>query len=75
MFRVPTDPTHPSFDQTFKVGFFRWLRSSKVDRLEWRRRRNAAAELAGEHQRAAITERRRRLDAEAADRKRQRDEQ
>jgi hypothetical protein len=44
--RVPTSATEPTFDQTFRVGFWRWLTSSKPDRAEWARRRNAAAEAA-----------------------------
>lgn len=46
MFRVPSDPVRPTFDQTEKVGFFRWLTSGKDERREWMRRRNAAAEVA-----------------------------
>lgn len=46
MFRVPSDPQHPTFDQTFNVGFWRWLLSKKHDRVEWARRRNTAAQLA-----------------------------
>jgi hypothetical protein len=57
MFRVPTDPTRPSFDHTTKVGFFRWLRSSKADRVEWQRRRDAAAELARQGQNARAQQR------------------
>lgn len=40
--RVPADPTNPSFDATFKVGFWQWFTSSKVERIEWARRRQAA---------------------------------
>jgi hypothetical protein len=40
--RVPTDPTNPTYDQTFTVGFWRWLTSSAAERKEWARRRNAA---------------------------------
>lgn len=40
--RVPTDPDNPTYDQTFKVGFWRWLTSSASERKEWARRRNAA---------------------------------
>lgn len=47
MFRVPSDAAVPTFDQTFKVGFFRWLSSSATDRQEWATRRNIAAKLAG----------------------------
>jgi hypothetical protein len=50
VFRVPSDPTRPTFDQTFNVGFWRWLTSSKADRAEWERRRNEAAELARQGQ-------------------------
>ena len=44
--RVPNDPVEPSFDQTFRVGFWAWLTSSKTDRVEWARRRNVAARIA-----------------------------
>lgn len=40
--RVPTDSDNPTYDSTFKVGFMRWLTSSKAERNEWTRRRNAA---------------------------------
>jgi len=50
MFRVPSDPHNPSFDATFKVGFWHWLFSKKQDRVEWARRRNAAAKLAQRNQ-------------------------
>ncbi|MGH3518810.1 MAG: hypothetical protein ACRDT2_04905 [Natronosporangium sp.] len=46
MFRVPSDPAVPTFDETTKVGFFRWLTSSGPERKEWARRRNAAARTA-----------------------------
>ncbi len=46
MFRVPSDPVSPTFDHVFKVGFFRWLTSGAPERKEWRRRRDAAAEVA-----------------------------
>jgi hypothetical protein len=46
MFRVPTDAQNPTFDNTTKIGFFKWLTSSKTDRIEWARRRNAAAQTA-----------------------------
>lgn len=52
MFRVPQDPEKPSFDQTFKVGFVRWLKSSKPERKEWMRRRNAASAVAAANQQA-----------------------
>lgn len=42
MFRVPSDRDAPTFDDTFKIGFFRWLVSKSADRKEWTRRRNAA---------------------------------
>lgn len=53
MFRVPASADAPSFDQTFSVGFFRWLTSSAADREEWTTRRNIAAQLARENQVAA----------------------
>lgn len=54
MFRVPSDADTPTFDQTFKVGFWRWLTSSGTDRKEWGRRRNAAAKLARANQDARM---------------------
>ncbi len=57
MFRVPRSADHPTFDDAEKIGFGRWLTSSAVDRREWMRRRNAAAQLAAANQRARATER------------------
>ncbi len=51
MFRVPADPRNPTFDAVIKVGFWRWLTSSKAGRREWRRRRDLAARTAGANQR------------------------
>lgn len=48
--RVPTDPTSPTFDSTYKVGFMKWLTSSKAERQEWARRRNTAAQAARTNQ-------------------------
>lgn len=42
MFKVPRDPQNPSYDDTFTVGFWKWLTSSGNDRKEWQRRKNAA---------------------------------
>lgn len=50
MFRVPLNPDYPTFDQTEKIGFVRWLTSGKAERVEWARRRNAAAQLARTNQ-------------------------
>jgi len=50
MFRVPQNPDTPTFDDTFRVGFFRWLTSKKTERGEWARRRNAAAKVAETNQ-------------------------
>lgn len=52
MFRVPSNADAPTFDDTFKVGFFRWLSSKGVERIEWQRRRNMAAQTAAANQRA-----------------------
>jgi hypothetical protein len=52
MFRVPIDSAESTFDDTFKVSFWRWLTSRKPERVEWMRRRNAAAEKAREGQNA-----------------------
>jgi hypothetical protein len=57
MFRVPTNLDHPTFDHTFKVGFIRWLKSTKAEREEWQRRRNAAAAKAKEGQDTRMEER------------------
>jgi hypothetical protein len=46
MFRVPANPVSPTFDDATKVGFCRWLLSSKAERMEWMRRRNVAADNA-----------------------------
>lgn len=55
MFRVPANPDAPTFDDTFKVGFWRWLATSfskngAADRHEWMRRRNAATRTARDNQ-------------------------
>lgn len=65
MFRVPSDPDSPSFDQTFKVGFWRWLTSSGADRKEWARRRNLAAKAAQRGQQQRIDQWAGRKQAEA----------
>ena len=62
MFRVPTSADQPSFDHTEKISFMRWFTSSKAERLEWARRRNAAAKLAADNTNARV--------ADWADRKR-----
>lgn len=54
MFRVPVDPNAPTFDEVFKVGFWRWLTSGKVERNEWFRRRQAAVKTASANQRVRI---------------------
>lgn len=54
MFRVPINPTTPTFNDTFKVGFFRWLTSKAPQRQEWRRRRDAAVAAARINQGARI---------------------
>lgn len=53
MFRVPRDAAQPTFDSTIKIGFWKWLSSSKADRTEWARRRNAAAKFAATNQAAS----------------------
>lgn len=57
MFRVPSDAEVPTFDQTFKVGFFRWLTSSGTDRREWTTRRMTATRLKAAASRAAANQR------------------
>lgn len=56
MFRVPVSGEMPTFDQTFKVGFWRWLTSKAPERKEWMRRRTAAARTAGRNQQQRIDE-------------------
>ena len=56
MFQVPEDFETPTFDHTFKVGFVRWLKSTKAEREEWARRRNAAAAEAKEGQDTRVDE-------------------
>ncbi len=46
MFGVPADADHPTFDRTEKISVRRWLTSSRVERMEWKRRRNMAAATA-----------------------------
>jgi hypothetical protein len=58
MFRVPADPANPTFDETTKVSFWQWFTSSKADRKEWQRRRNAGAKLADANRKAQRKERR-----------------
>lgn len=62
MFKVPSNAEHPTFDATFTVGFFRWLTSSRDERVEWARRRNAASKAVLDGKLAVI-------DAEAAENK------
>ncbi len=55
MFRVPSDPVNPTFDHTFKVGFWRWMGTSfskagADERKEWMRRRDVAARVAQQNQ-------------------------
>lgn len=45
--RVPSDPDNPSYDHTFRVGFWRWFTSKSHERKEWTRRRNAAIHTSG----------------------------
>lgn len=40
---VPVDPQSPTWDRTVKIGFRQWLTSSKRQRQEWYRLRQAAA--------------------------------
>jgi hypothetical protein len=75
MMRVPVNADSPSFDHVMKISFWRWLTSSSVERREWVRRRNAAAQAARGNQlrtldarsaeyRAASAQRRAELDAQ-----------
>lgn len=52
MFRVPVSAEAPTFDDTFKVSFWRWLTSHAGQRKEWMQRRTAAARVAGANQEA-----------------------
>lgn len=65
MFRVPANPDAPTFDDTFTVGFGKWLTSSAAERKEWARRRNAAARLAASRQRQRADDWAARTQAEA----------
>lgn len=56
MLRVPSNPSAPSFDDTFKVGFWQWLGSKKHDRVEWARRRNVAAQTARQSQNTRVNQ-------------------
>lgn len=56
MFRVPIDPYNPSFDLTEKISLGRWVLSSKTERAEWARRRNAAAQGAAHNQRQKVAQ-------------------
>jgi GrpB-like predicted nucleotidyltransferase (UPF0157 family) len=53
MFRVPSSGDAPTFDQTFEVGFVRWLTSNATDRREWQVRRQIATRLQADQARAA----------------------
>jgi len=64
MFRVPANAEMPTFDHTFKVGFWRWLVSKSHEREEWMRRRNAAAKLAKQNQNQRAAEWRAQKEAE-----------
>lgn len=59
MFRIPVDADTPTFDNTFKVSFRRWMTSSATERKEWARRRNSAARLANKNQLARQAKRHR----------------
>jgi hypothetical protein len=50
--QVPYSALWPSVEDTFDVSVWRWLVADRDDRLEWRRRRRAAAWLArrGRHE-------------------------
>lgn len=54
MFRVPMNPNRPTFDETFKVSFWRWMKSSAYERREWVRRRGSAAKVAERNQIARV---------------------
>jgi|GEM_PF-2599579 len=54
MFRVPSDPDNPSLDDTFKVGFGQWLKSSAAERKEWTRRKTAALRTKSAEDRARL---------------------
>lgn len=48
MFRVPTDPENPTYDQTFKLSFRQWLFCKADERREWVRRRKIADKITRE---------------------------
>jgi ferric-dicitrate binding protein FerR (iron transport regulator) len=65
MFRVPVDPENPTFDQTERITFRRWLTSTAEERREWTRRRNAAAKLAQANREAKLNEHTEQMKAKA----------
>jgi hypothetical protein len=50
MFRVPVSGEEPTFDDTFKISFWRWLTSKSAERREWFNRRRAGSKLAAANQ-------------------------
>ena len=42
MFKVPTDPSHPTFEISRKVSFWKWLTSRKAERRKWQHLRAGA---------------------------------
>jgi hypothetical protein len=51
MFRVPIDPHNPygpTYRETVKVSFWRWLISTKSDRKKWQSLRRAAHHTYGD---------------------------
>jgi hypothetical protein len=54
--RVPVSSLNPTFDDTVKVGFWRWLTSTKQERRMWRWLRDRAAETARDNQRRRLAE-------------------
>lgn len=42
MFKVPADSSNPTWQDTYTVSFWKHLTSSKAERLEWKRLRDAA---------------------------------
>lgn len=69
MFRVPISADNPTFDYSERVGFVRWLKSSKAEREEWARRRNLAATKARLGQNTRLDEWTERKRAEHEERK------
>lgn len=50
MFRVPNDFVNPTFDDTRKISFWKWLTSNAYQRHIWRSLRDHATKTAQQNQ-------------------------